>query len=163
MRITSLVGYRLLATSLVVTSVALGGCAVPVEDGVLAEDSRADLSAPTDFELPDGVATVVHLPDGAEVRFHAHDDGSFSVVEVGDAKHSAVMQRPELAEATAFDLFHALAAPEQEVPRDLAAYHEAMRAEAAQTTTLGSRSRAQFRLRPCTRDPSFSFHRVSRL
>ncbi|MFS8072052.1 MAG: hypothetical protein ACMG6S_37255, partial [Byssovorax sp.] len=59
-------------------------------------------------------------------------------VEVGDAKHSAVMQRPEFAGATAFDLFHALAAPEQEVPRDLAAYHETMRAEAAQTTTLDS-------------------------
>jgi len=139
MRIVSLVAYRLLATSLVVASVALGGCALPDEDGVVAEDSSADLSAPTALALPDGVAAVLPLPDGAEVRFYAHDDGSFSVTEVGDAKHSAVMQRPELAEATAFDLFHALAAPEQEVPRNLTAYHEAMLAEATQTTTIDSK------------------------
>jgi hypothetical protein len=136
MRIASLVACRWLAPSLLVASVALGGCAAPYEDGVASEDSRADLSAPADLALPDGeLAAVLPLPDGAEVRFYAHDDGSFSVAEVGDAKHSAVMQRPELAEATAFDLFHALAAPEQEVPRRLAAYHEAMLAEGARTLT----------------------------
>jgi len=139
MRIASLVAYRLLAPSLLVASVALGGCAIPSEDAVVAEDSLADLSAPTDLALPDGeLVTVVSLPDGAEVHFYAHDDGSFSVAEMGNAKHSTVMQRPEFTEATAFDLFHALAAPEQEVPRGLAAYHEAMLAEAVETPTLDS-------------------------
>ncbi|MDI1434425.1 hypothetical protein [Polyangium sorediatum] len=46
------------------------------------------------------------------------------------------MQRPEFAEANAFDLFRALAAPEQEIPRRLVAYHEAMRAEATRTPTV---------------------------
>jgi hypothetical protein len=144
MRIASLVAYRLLTPSLIVASVALGGCAIHDEDGVVAEDSRADLSEPTDLALTDGeLVTVLSLPDGAEVRFYAHDDGSFSVAEVGDAKHSTVMQRPEFTEATAFDLFHALAAPEQEVPRGLAAYHEAMLAEAVRTEAIDSARRPQ--------------------
>ncbi|MDI3288373.1 hypothetical protein [Polyangium sp. 15x6] len=139
----SLTACRLLASSLLVASVALAGCATPAEDGVLAEDSHADLSA-TDLALPDGeLAVVLPLPDGAEVRLYAHDDGSFSVIEEGDANHRAIMQRPEFTDATAFDLFHALAAPEQEVPRALAAYHETMRAEATRAPTIDSTFRPQ--------------------
>lgn len=139
MRIASLIAYRLVAQSLLVASVALGGCATPSEDGGVAEDNGADLSAQTDVALPDTeLVAALSLPDGAEVRFYAHEDGSFSVAEVGDAKHRAVMQRPEFTEATAFDLFHALATPEQEVPRGLVAYHEAMLAEATRTPTIDS-------------------------
>ncbi|AUX20514.1 uncharacterized protein SOCEGT47_009860 [Sorangium cellulosum] len=142
MRIASLVTCRLLAPSLIVASFSLGGCAAPHEDGVAAEESEADLSAPTGRALPDGeLVTTLPLPDGAEVRLYAHDDGSFSVTEEGDAAHRAVMQRPEFAEATVFDLFHALATPEQEVPRGLAAYHEAMLAEATRTPTIDSSQR----------------------
>jgi len=139
MRIASLIAGRLLAPTLLVASVALGGCATPDDDGFAAEDNRADLSAQADLAPPDGeLVAALPLPDGAAVRFYAHDDGSFSVSEVGDAKHRPVMQRPEFAEATAFDLFHALAAPEQEVPRSLVAYHEAMLAEATRTPTIDS-------------------------
>ncbi|MRG90888.1 hypothetical protein [Polyangium spumosum] len=135
MQTTFLIAYRWRAASLLVASALLGGCVASSEAG----DVPADLSAPSEVaSAEDELAAVLPLPDGAEVRFYAHEDGSFSVVEVGDAKHRTVMKRPEFAEATAFDLFHALAAPEQEAPRGLVAYHEVMRAEATRASSIDS-------------------------
>jgi len=138
MRITSFISYQSLATLLIASS-ALGGCVMPDEDGIIADDSSADVTAATDLAPPEGeLVAVLPLPDGAKVRFYAHDDKSVSVIEEGDAKHSALVQRPELAEATAFELFHALAAPELEVPPQLLAHHQAMLADAPRATTPDS-------------------------
>lgn len=139
MRISSLISCRLLVSSLLVASFALGGCVASDEDGAPAEEKAANLAAPTDVAaLDDELMAVLALPDKAEVRFYAHDDGSVSVVEVGDASHNTVLQRPEFAEATAFDVFHALAAPEQKIPAALASYHHAMLAEATRAPTIDS-------------------------
>lgn len=140
MQTTFLIAYRWRAASLLVASALLGGCVASSEAG----DVAADLSAPSEVaSIEDELAAVLPLPDGAEVRFYAHEDGSFSVVEVGDAKHRTVMKRPEFAEATAFDLFHALAAPEREVPRSLVTNHEVMRAEATRAPSIDSSLRPQ--------------------
>lgn len=64
------------------------------------------------------------LHDGAHVRFFAHDDGSISVMEEGDAYHSSVTALPDFADATAYDLFWALSDHGEDVPSALLEYHQ---------------------------------------
>lgn len=69
------------------------------------------------------------LRDGAHVRFFAHDDGSISIIEEGDAYHSSVLAHPDFAEATAYDLFFAMTEPGEEIPTALHEYHQRMLAD----------------------------------
>lgn len=105
---------RPLAPGLLFVLLALGGCFAPEDDGIEpdpAQDDPGQLneaqyeSPPTVDEKP--VASF-ELPDGATIRFYAHEDGSASIEEEGDAYHAAVSSRPEFTEATIFDVYHAL-------------------------------------------------------
>lgn len=127
---TRIIGAWLVAINLAACASAESGTPdpsqVPAEPGPeLALDETTSAGPLEESEA----FAVKQLPDGAEVRFYAHDDGSISVVEEGTATHVAVTSLPEFAEATARDLFWALAEADETVPDILETYHQRMLAE----------------------------------
>lgn len=108
-------------------SLALASLAACADDGSVTVDERPDVAVTATDDAV--LIASFELPDAAVVELFAHGDGSITVTEHGDAWHEAVLARSELVEATAYDLFYALAAPEDEAPEALVAYHEKMVAD----------------------------------
>jgi hypothetical protein len=81
------------------------------------------------IDIAEDLVATVPLPDGAEIRFYVHEDGSASVIEDGTSDHIAIGTQPELEDANAYEVFYAVSPEGTPVPEELVRHHRAMLAD----------------------------------
>ena len=151
--------------STVVLAAATAGCAADPPDAaprtVTADGEVIDGAGAPAEPAPARVIRALTLPNGNVVTFSQHADGGMEVLERGAANTNAVGSVPQLAAASPYEIFTAIAPRDAAVPPELVADQAAIvagRVLRGETSTAPAGFRVDDNPRFYARNPARAFN-----